>query len=270
MKNFLKFWGTRGSCPVSGLEYSHFGGNTACLEVHYEDTCLIIDAGTGIRPLGLTLKNQKKIDLFLSHMHWDHIIGLPFFDPLYRKETEITIWAPQGAGRSCRELIDQLLAKEFFPICLDGIEAHLTFKIIQEKHPVHLGPITLDFHRTIHPGEAYCFKIITPHQTIGYATDNELHLDKQQHLISFFKRCDYLIHEAQYTPEEYIRKTGWGHSSVPSAIAFVEKVQPAHWLVAHHDPEHTDNQLQELQTRTRSALSCPVEWIGDGHVLPLK
>jgi phosphoribosyl 1,2-cyclic phosphodiesterase len=270
MKNFLKFWGTRGSCPVSGLQYSHFGGNTCCLEVQYEGTCVIIDGGTGIRPLGLTLKHQRKIDLFLSHMHWDHLIGLPFFAPLYQKETQITIWAPQGEGRSCRELFGQLLAKEFFPVHLDQIQAQLDFQVIHEKTPIRLGALTLDFHPTIHPGKTLCFKIQTPHQTIGYVTDNEIHLDKQQSFISFFKHCDYFIHEAQYTPGEYSQKTGWGHSSLSSARALIDKIQPAHWLVTHHDPEHTDNTLKELQQLASHQAPCPAEWIPDGHTLALK
>lgn len=270
MKNFLKFWGTRGSCSVSGLPYSHFGGNTSCLEFHYDNTCIIIDAGTGIRPLGLTLKNRTKVDLFLSHMHWDHIIGLPFFEPLYQKGVELTVWAPQGNGRSSRELFDELLAEEFFPVNPDAIRAQIHHKTITENSPIHIGPLMIDFHHTIHPGLTYCFKIKTPHQTIGYVTDNEIHLDRQESFIAFHKNCDYFIHEAQYTSEEYSKKRGWGHSSLANAIALVKQVQPAHWLVSHHDPQHTDDDLKALEAFAKSQLCCPVDWIADGYTLPLK
>jgi phosphoribosyl 1,2-cyclic phosphodiesterase len=271
MKNYLKFWGTRGSCAVSGAEYLHFGGNTCCLELRYDDTVVIFDAGSGIRPLGHTLAHEKKIDLFLSHLHWDHIVGFPFFEPLYRKGVHITIWTPQGHGRSPSELFDQLLAPEFFPIHLDQMKAHLEFKTIQEKTPVRLGPLTIDFHKTIHPGVTYCFKIKTPHQTIGYVTDNEIDLEKQQSFIAFHKNCDYFIHEAQYSVDEYPEKAGWGHSSITNALELVRQVHPSRWLVTHHDPAHTDENLRALAKLARTSdLPCPVEWIPDHHMVALK
>lgn len=270
MKNYLKFWGTRGSCSVSGPEYAHFGGNSCCLEVRYEKTLIILDAGTGIRPLGLTLKDQN-IDLFLSHTHWDHLIGFPFFEPIYHKGHQIKIWAPKGHGRSCKELFHQLLATEFFPVHLNEMQAQLEFKTIEENTPVQIGPLILDFHHTHHPGVAYGFKIKTPHQTIGYVTDNEVHLETQRSFVQFFKGCDCLIHEAQYTPEEYEHKTGWGHSSLTRAIDLIKQLQPGQWLVSHHDPKHSDADLRALEKQARShKLPCSVEWIPDGYVLPLK
>lgn len=270
MKNYFKFWGTRGSCPVSGLEYSHFGGNTCCLELRYDDTFIIIDAGTGIRPLGLHLQNEKKIDLFLSHMHLDHVIAFPFFEPNYHKNVKITIWAPQGEGRSSHQLFQDLMSSEFFPIHLEQMHAKLEFKTIHEKKPIQLGPFTIDFHRTHHPGMTYCFKIKTPRETIGYVTDNEVSLANESSFIEFHKNCDYLIHEAQYSPEEYAHKANWGHSSLARAIKLVEEIRPLRWLVTHHDPEHTDTDLKALEKIARSQTSCPVEWVADGQSFPLK
>ncbi len=274
MKKYLKFWGTRGSCAVSGAEYLHYGGNTCCLEVRYDDAFLIIDAGTGIRPLGNTLLHHKKIDLFLSHTHWDHLIGFPFFEPIYRKDVHITVWAPEGPGRKCRELFDQLLAKEFFPVHLDEIQAQLQFKPIFEKKPLQVGPLTLDFHTTIHPGLTLCFKIKTPKQTISYVTDNEIDVDSQASFIDFHKGSDLFIHEAQYTPEEYMHKKGWGHSSLSRAVSLIQKVHPGRWIVTHHDPKHTDHDLSALHTRARKLLaeshnSCPIDWATDGHTITL-
>lgn len=271
MTKYLKFWGTRGSCSVSGHEYTHFGGNTCCLEVRYQDTLVIIDAGTGIRPLGETV-HEKKIDLFLSHTHWDHIIGFPFFEPLYRKGTHITIWAPQGhENRSCRDLFDQVLAYEFFPINLDEMQATLEFKVIEERKPIQLGPLSLDFHTTRHPGLTYCFKIKTPHETIGYTTDNEIDLEAQKSFIEFHQNCDYFIHEAQYTPDEYQHRKGWGHSSLANVLKLVELVKPKHWLVTHHDPKHTDADLKILAEKARHHnLPCPSQWVADGRIIALK
>jgi phosphoribosyl 1,2-cyclic phosphodiesterase len=270
MKKELKFWGTRGSCAVSGPQFSRFGGNTSCLEVRYEESLLILDAGTGILPLGKTLKENKKIDLFLSHFHWDHIIGFPFFEPLYHQDTHITIWAPQGHKKTIQELFQQLLAEEFFPIKLAELRAKLEFRPIQENHPFQTGPIRLDFHKVHHPGLTYGFKIHTPHQIIGYVTDDEIQLERSQALIDFYRGCDLLIHEAQYLPSEYVQKKGWGHTSLPEAIRFINAVKPGKWLVTHHDPSHTDEDLLSMQKEAqKNQLCCPVEWIGDGYVLNL-
>lgn len=287
----LKFWGTRGSCPVSGPEYQLFGGNTLCLEICYEKTRVIIDAGTGIRPLGEKLEqtDQPPIDLFLSHTHWDHIHGFPFFKLLDKPNQQITIWSPFGMGRSTEQLFDQLLSPEFFPIPREDLRGQITFQTIQEKTPIQKGPLSLSFHKTYHPGIAFCFKIKTPHQTIGYVTDNEIfhdyhgEIDKipkemiQIHssLIHFLSDCDVLVHEAQYLPEEYKHKIGWGHSSLFNVIGLIREAKIKRWLVSHHDPKHTDQDLKQLEKLSHKVLAqhnidCTAQWIGDGFVLDLK
>ncbi len=291
MKKHLKFWGTRGSCSVSGPEYLHFGGNSCSLEICYGDAHVIIDAGTGIRALGDTFAGitPLKINLLLTHTHWDHIIGFPFFDPVYSAATHLMIWAPGSTGRSCKQLFNDLLAIEFFPIHLEEVKSTLEFKTLQQKTPITFGPITLDFHTTNHPGLAYGVKITTPHQTIGYITDNEFlqgyHgeaadvteelLEPHRGLIDFFQGCDLIIHEAQYTPEEYLQKVGWGHSSALNAVTLVSLLKPKQWGVIHHDPKHTDEDLKRLCEWTKEKLSSlhlkiPVEWIPDNHVIELK
>jgi phosphoribosyl 1,2-cyclic phosphodiesterase len=291
MKRYLKFWGTRGSCSVSGPEYLKFGGNSCSLEIVYDDVHIIIDAGTGIRALGSELleKQRRKIDILLTHTHWDHIIGFPFFDPIYETGTQVTIWSPNLSGRSCKQLFNDLLAIEFFPVRLEEVKAHLDFRTIQQKTPISFGPITLDFHMTNHPGLAYGVKIKTPTQTIGYITDNEMlqgfhgeleeitpeTLEPHRGLIDFFQGCDILMHEAQYFSEEYLEKVGWGHSSAQNAIVFIRETSPKQWGVIHHDPKHTDKDLENLAQITQNKLrqhqiDCPVKWIPDGHVLPLR
>jgi len=273
MQNYLKFWGTRGSCSVSGPEYSHFGGNSCCLEIRYEDTHIVIDAGTGIRPLGEVFMNEKihKIDLLVSHTHWDHLIGFPFFDPIYHKEYTITIWAPQGLKKNGKDLFGDLLAQDFFPVSLDEIQATLKFKTIREHQPIQFGKLSIDFQKTNHPGHTLCFKITTPHQVISYVTDNEINHTNQSEFIAFHKNTDILIHEAQYSAEEYHLKTGWGHSSLDDAIRLVNGIHPSEWLVTHHDPKHSDTDLRELEKiAQQSNLCCPVQWIADGHVILLK
>jgi phosphoribosyl 1,2-cyclic phosphodiesterase len=288
MKNYLKFWGTRGSCPVSGPEYAIFGGNTISLELRYEDTLVIFDAGTGIRPLGIQLKkeNIRKVDLFLSHTHWDHISGLPFFDLLHTPGVEIHIWSPQP---NCKKLFEDLLAVEFFPVAFDQLQSTLIFHTIHPKTPVTIGPISIDFHLTQHPGLTCGFKIKTPKQSIAYITDNEMFqnyhgqigpippevLEPYQNLITFFKHVDLLIHEAQYTPEEYLKKAGWGHSSIMNTIGLVQQTAPQKWYVTHHEPKHSDKELRRLakfaeEKLIENEITCPVEWVPDGFVIELK
>lgn len=276
---------------MSGSAYRVYGGNTCCLEILYGSTHIIIDAGTGIRQLGDYIKLNKienSIHLFLGHTHLDHIMGFPFFEPLFHKGTEITVWSPTSGGRNCKELFKDLLSSEFFPIRLEEIKASITFKTTQPKTPIEIPPITLDFHLTHHPGISQCFKIKTPNQTIGYVTDNEVfqnnhgpihkipndlvepHLD----LIEFLAPCDILIHEAQYSNEEYLQKAGWGHSSVNNAAALLQKTQVSQWYITHHDPKHTDADLDFLQTVARKTLkennvACRAEWIKDMHQIEL-
>lgn len=267
MTNYLKFWGTRGSCPVAGPEYVHFGGNTPSLELRYENQLIIFDSGTGIRPLGFTLKNETKINLFISHFHWDHILGFPFFRPLYREGVEIHIWSPQ---RNARELFNQIFAKEFFPVHIEEVKAKLSFHTIEAHQPIQMGPLSIDFHPTRHPGQTLCFKINTPTTKIGYVTDNEINLKEQKSFINFHKEVDLFIHEAQYSQSEYEKRIGWGHSSLASVLELIEHVRPKKWLVTHHDPRHTDDDLRALEQLAQSTpLPCSVEWITDGQIVLL-
>jgi phosphoribosyl 1,2-cyclic phosphodiesterase len=281
MSKFLKFWGTRGSCPVSGPEYAKFGGNTSCIEISYGDAHLILDAGTGIRPLGEELlKKYNTFHLILSHTHWDHVIGFPFFEPLYSPGSEITIWSP-SEDKNCRQIFDHLMKEDFFPVQISELKAKLHFFCIDDKKPISIGPLTIHCHPAHHTSLTYCFKIETPHQTIGYASDNEMckdyhgdlmHAPVDEDLVQFFNGCDLLIHEAQYFLEEYLQKVGWGHSSVSNAAALVHKAKIKRWLVIHHDPKHTDTDLDCLAALSQRLLNenkipCCSEWIGDGHVV---
>lgn len=260
--NYLKFWGTRGSCPVSGPQYQEFGGNTPCLELKYDDVNIVFDAGTGIRPLGEEFVRDKvtKIDLFFSHMHWDHLQGFPFFIPIYQKGTEIKLWTPQGVAG--RDVFEKVFDKEFFPMKLSQLNAKLDFKSFSEMSPVKIGPITLSFHPVNHPCIAYCFKIETPHQTIGYVSDNELK-ETSTPLVDFFRGVDLLIHEAQYFPEEYEKKKGWGHSNCLATHQFFEQTGAHKRFITHHDPSHTDADLKRLEKL------CSIEHIRDGQVIQL-
>jgi phosphoribosyl 1,2-cyclic phosphodiesterase len=276
--SYLKFWGTRGSNPVSGPEYMRFGGNTACLEVRHGEDLIIIDAGTGIRPFGKEIDTRefKTIHLFLSHTHWDHVTGFPFFQPIYDPDIHIVIWSPVGFEKPTKELFTDMLAYAYFPVRLEDIRAKLSFNDLRDGYPVSIGNITVDSHYAFHPGATLCFKIHVGGKTYGYATDNEMFLGHHgnpnaigkdnpmlkthQKIIDFFKHCDVLIHEAQYTPLEYQRRVGWGHSSVSNAALLCKYGGVREWIVTHHDPKHTDEELLEkLQLQKNILKECNID-----------
>ncbi len=290
--SYLRFWGTRGSNPVSGPNSVRYGGNTSCLEVRHNEDMIIVDAGTGIRELGdvINVNDEKNIHLFIGHTHWDHITGFPFFSPLYKKNTSITIWAPVGFEESTKELLTNMLRYAYFPVQLEEMHAKVTFKELRDHHPVHIGNITIESRYTTHPGPTLCFKFKAGQTTIGYVTDNEVLFGYHGHpndihrdhpllqpdieLIEFFRDCDILIHEAQYFPREYINKVGWGHSSIPNATVFVKHVGCSQWIATHHDPLHRDEDLRiktqlHLDVLKDCNFHCNFQMAYDGLVIPI-
>jgi len=259
--SYLKFWGTRGSNPVSGPDYVRFGGNTSCLEVRHEKDLIIFDAGTGIRPLGYILNENppKDIHIILSHFHFDHISGFPFFAPIYNPKCHIHVWTPIGFEKTAREIFSEMLTYALFPVRLDDMQAQVTFKDIPESIPFQIGDLTVNAHYAFHPGATLCFKIQCRNTLFSYVTDSEFLMGyhgnpnalKNSHpllapyksYLSFFKDCDLLIHEAQYTPSEYRTKVGWGHSSVSNIAALIRLLGVKDWVITHHDPMHTDLDL---------------------------
>ncbi len=291
--SYIKFWGTRGSNPVAGAEYVRFGGNTPSLEIRSGDDLLIIDAGSGIRALGQVIAQEarKKIHILLSHTHWDHLLGLPFFYPVHQPNREVHIWAPIGFEKSTKELIADILAYPYFPVAFDDIRSDLIFNDLRDSQVVDFGSIRISTHYAFHPGPTLCFKIEVDGKKIGYVTDNEFllgcHLKASQiekkdslftpyeSLINFLKGCDTLILEAQYTPEEYTSRVGWGHSSLYNASFLIKKANIKHWIVTHHDPRHTDDFLLEKQQLHMKVLEeinhkCLVQFAFDDMTIPLK
>lgn len=261
--SYIKFWGTRGSNSVSGAEYIRFGGNTCSLEIRSGEDLVIVDAGTGIRGLGSELEREgvKNIHLLISHTHWDHLAGFPFFAPIYNSKCQVTVWTPIGYEKTTRELFSDMLANAYFPVRLDDIQANIVFKDIHEREPFKLGNIEVNTHYAYHPGPTICFKFRVDKKTFGYVTDNEFLMGFHGHpntitknhaaiqpyksMIDFFKGCDFLVHEAQYTPSEYQTKVGWGHSSSSNASILVKFAEISQWIITHHDPKHTDVDLLE-------------------------
>lgn len=290
--HYIRFWGTRGSNPVSGPDYVRYGGNTCCLEIRRGKDLIIIDAGTGIRPLGNSLMEEEfdTIHIFIGHTHWDHITGFPFFSPLYKKNMSIIVYAPVGFEKNTKQLFTDMTAYSFFPVRLDEMQSKLTFKELRNDKPYQIGDVTLETHYTYHPGPTFGFKITTPEKKFGYVTDNEMLLGYQGHpkdiredhallqphwdIINFLKGVDFLIHEAQYLPIEYHLKIGWGHSSVTNASVLIKYAGITEWIITHHDPKHTDRDLENKLRLHQKILQdaevfCYTSLAFDGLILPI-
>ncbi|MBM3198719.1 MAG: response regulator, partial [Chlamydiae bacterium] len=288
----IRFWGTRGSNPVSGPEYVRFGGNTPSLEIRYDQDLLLIDAGSGIRDLGQSIDFTavKEIPLLFSHTHLDHLSGFPFFYPLHQEQKKISIWAPVGFEKPTQDTFADLFAYAYFPVAFKDIQSRLAFHDLRDKQTLSFGRIKVSTHYAYHPGPTLCFVLEVQNKRIGYVTDNEFllgcHLDPAladkeeklflpyQSLISFLQGCDILIHEAQYMPEEYKTKVGWGHSSLYNVSLLIKRANIKHWIITHHDPKHTDAFLLEkeklhAEVMERLGHSCMIELAYDGMVIPI-
>lgn len=270
-RGYWRMWGTRGSIPVSGPRFARHGGNTSCLEIRAGEDLCIIDAGSGIRDLGLQLVKEgpRKIPLLIGHTHWDHIQGFPFFVPAYVPGFEFEIYGASGFGKSLAQLFSGQLDRDYFPVEMNDMAAQLAFRTLSEN-PVQVGKIAVYWELMNHPGATVGFRIEVEGQRIGYITDNEflkgylgsplgLRGDSEivvpyQRIIQFVSDVDVLILEAQYTNEEYSKKIGWGHSMLSNACLLTKLARARRLVVTHHDPMHDDEFLQTKLNLTRQIL----------------
>ena len=254
----VKFWGTRGSIATPGPDTTRYGGNTACVEVRYGDHILVIDSGTGIRPLGNALMKEFPqppihIHIFVSHTHWDHIQGFPFFTPSFAPGNEIFLYSVRGAGKPLEKIFRGQMDSDYFPVLLSDLLAHLHF--IELTGPVEIGPLTVDFEYLNHPGIAIAFRISVGGKSVVYVSDHEPFYRSQEgelgeraerKVTEFARGADLYIREAQYTEEEYPAKKGWGHSSLQDALRTAAQAQVRQLAIFHHDPAHDDTFMDQM------------------------
>jgi phosphoribosyl 1,2-cyclic phosphodiesterase len=256
-----KVWGCRGSLAAPGPETVRYGGNTSCVELRPNDGRLIvIDAGTGIRNLGVHLGKGRpdRIDILLSHLHLDHIEGLGFFGPVWDKDCEIHIWGPPSPLHSLREDIARYFSPPLFPVHLDDLPCRLVIHDVPAEE-WELGDARVRAEPVNHPGPTVGYRVEEDERVFTYISDHEPSLgidlgSESPEWISGYalaERADVLLHDAQYTEEEYPNRVGWGHSSVAHTIAFglIAKVQRL--VMFHHDPLHSDAQLESMLVRAR-------------------
>ena len=272
------FWGTRGSLATPGVETVAYGGNTSCVQVVNETgNVLVLDAGTGIRPLSAAIpEDTPRVDVLLSHLHMDHIQGLGFFDCLYREGFEVHIWGPASTTMGLRARLSRYLSPPLFPVRLRDLPCELTL------HDVPLGRYEIPgfvVHSALvsHPAPTVGYRLEADGATLAYLSDHEPALGVRDFPgpaewtsgFDLAAAADLLIHDAQYTDAEYQTRVGWGHSAISHAVAFVAAVGARTFVPFHYDPTHDDTMLDRLYASAAEALRgrCPVVPAREGETL---
>jgi phosphoribosyl 1,2-cyclic phosphodiesterase len=262
----IKFYGVRGSVSVFGAEYLEFGGNTTCVLLEGPTRTVILDAGTGIRELGKEMAKDPHIGierqcfLAFSHFHWDHIQGLPFFAPAYDPRRTFTISAigRERYGKDLRSIFETQMQEQYFPVPLEDMGA--TFEFLQtpeDQLKVEKAFVKVMKHN--HPGGAYSYRFHDSEgKVIVFCTDIEHGERIDERIVELAQGADLLIHEGQYTPEELKMHRGWGHSSWDQAVEVAERAKVKRLVVTHHDPDHDDDFLLDIERRCQARFPATV------------
>jgi phosphoribosyl 1,2-cyclic phosphodiesterase len=251
-------WGSRGSLATPGAATLGYGGNTSCVELRLDDgSTVVLDAGTGIRELGLRLANRPRapINLLLTHLHLDHLAGLPFFAPLWDDRAELHIWAP-FARADLAEALARYMSPPLFPVSISDVPASVTFHDLPER-TWKLGSAHVSSERVRHVGPTVGYRIEDAARSLAYLPDHEPYsVDEpvgiEPERLSGFglaRDASILLHDAQYLETEYPARVGWGHSSVAHAVAFASAARAQRLVLFHHDPLHSDDDLTALEAR---------------------
>jgi phosphoribosyl 1,2-cyclic phosphodiesterase len=250
----VTLWGTRGSIAAPGAENVRYGGNTSCVEVRGPDgTLVVLDAGTGIRRLGVAIgRAYPRIDLLLTHLHMDHLQGLGFFGPLFDPEVEVHVWGPATPATPLRERLMRYLSPPLFPVHLRDVPRLVLHDLVGGTFT--LGEFRVTADRICHPGFTLGYRLETPRHAITYLSDHEPALGTPRFPgppewtsgYALARDTDLLVHDAQYTRTEYPAHAGWGHSAIDDTLAFAALARVRHLVTFHHDPTHTDDELDRL------------------------
>lgn len=249
----IRFWGVRGSIPCPGPETIRYGGNTSCVEIRCGRRLLIFDGGSGLRPLGnalVAVGRPVDLDLFYSHTHFDHIVGLPFFAPAYSAGNRIRFWAGhlKPAGSDIRSVLEQMMTAPLFPVPIDILEAQLDFRDFSagETLSPHNG-IKLVTASLNHPDGATGYRVEFAGKVVAYITDTEHHAGSSDpNVLKLMQRADVAIYDCTYTDEEYTRHRHWGHSTWEEGVRLAKEAQVKKLVIFHHDPSHTDAMMDQI------------------------
>ena len=250
----IRIWGCRGSLAAPGPDTVKYGGNTSSVEVRLDDGSLIVlDAGTGIRELGAALTGPRRLHVLLTHLHLDHIQGLMFFAPFFHPESEITVWGPPAAGRTLRKRLARYISNPLSPIEIGELPARVTFRDVPSE-PWRVDGVELRASLVSHRGPTLGFRLSENGTSLCYLPDHEpgLGADMERTPSGWLSGhgladgASLLLHDCQYSEREYPAHRGWGHSSLPDALAFARRCDARRLLLVHHDPWHDDAFLDAL------------------------
>ena len=277
----IRLWGVRGSIPVPGKSTVHYGGNTSCVEVRADGEIIILDAGSGIRLLGLALDKEfgprsMKLTLLISHTHWDHIQGLPFFSPAYNQKNLIRVLGYEGARAGLAKILASQMETPFFPVSLRQLPSHLAIEELKEME-FKVGPVEVRSKFANHPGICVGYRLATSSGSIAYFPDNEPYEElklqlasrdgisedeardfagaERAKMVDFLQGCDVAIMDTQYTEEEYAKHVGWGHSSVDSVVSLALDANVGKLVLFHHDPNHDDQMIDKMVEHARAFVA---------------
>jgi len=272
----VRFWGVRGSIPTPGPETVRYGGNTSCVEIRAEGQLLILDAGTGLRALGRRLMKEfadrpLEMNLLLSHTHWDHIQGLPYFAPLYRPSSRLRVFGYEGARSSLSAVLSSQMESPFFPVGLQDVPSQFEIEELRAMN-FNVGPVRIDAWFANHPGICVGYRLTTRSATLAFFPDNEPPSRQQRarakagapqetstayadgeeaRWVEFLKDVDVLIMDSQYTADEYARHVGWGHGCVDDVVRLALAANVGRLFLFHHDPDHSDDEIDVMLDAAR-------------------
>ena len=268
----LRFWGTRGSIPSPGLATARYGGNTPCVELRTSDGWLVIlDAGTGIRDLGRCLMERAngdgvEGDIFLTHAHWDHIQGIPFFAPLFHRGNHFTIWGSRSLQTSIDRVVRDQMSPVVFPVSFEELQARIDFQELAEERRAGSG-YEVSAMAVRHPGGALGYRFTESNATGGglvYVSDNELNADARydtphdwrSRFVEFVRGAAVLVHDTMYRPDEYRNFVGWGHSTYEDAVELALEAAVERLVLFHHHPERTDDDVDRCVASCRALVQA--------------
>ncbi|HEX8678316.1 MAG TPA: response regulator [Chthoniobacterales bacterium] len=273
----LKLWGVRGSIPVPGPSTVRYGGNTSCIEVRADGEIIVLDAGSGIRELGLSLEREfgdrpVRLTLLITHTHWDHIQGLPFFLPAYNKKNQIRVLGYEGARVGLATILAGQMETQFFPVSMRDLPSNIAIEELKDME-FAIGKVQVRSKFANHPGICAGYRLYTSGGSIAFFPDNEpyellkLHLAERDNtstddarafakaertkLVEFLHGSDVLVLDTQYTDEEYRKHVGWGHGSLSRAVSLALEAKVHRLILFHHDPSHDDEKIDEMLERAR-------------------
>ncbi len=256
----LKFWGVRGSIPTPGRGTVRYGGNTSCVEVRSGDDIIILDAGTGLRMLGSALleefDNQPlNLTLLVTHTHWDHIQGLPFFAPIYNPRCRLRILGAPGARESLVSALTGQMESTYFPVPFAKVPGNIEIEEVKDFN-FNIGLVQVRAQRSNNPGLCFGYRLFSPDSLIVFFPDSEPRPDDgDSEMIEFIRDADVLILDAQYDAAEYKTHVGWGHGRLDYTVELALKAGVRHLCLFHHDPDHDDKKLDSFVKHARRIVA---------------